>query len=70
MCPHSPFCILPEVQGYIIMLGCGLGPNTTMHAVEELVMLPYLFGSEITYTLKLQDGTERVKTYKTHGFTG
>ncbi|MBU0714767.1 MAG: AAC(3) family N-acetyltransferase [Verrucomicrobia bacterium] len=68
--PHSPFHILPDEQGYIIMLGCGLGPNTSMHAIEELVVPPYLFGPEITYTLKLPDGTERVKTYKTHGFAG
>ncbi|MFH1477511.1 MAG: AAC(3) family N-acetyltransferase [Verrucomicrobiota bacterium] len=68
--PHSPFYILPKVQGYIIMLGCGLRPNTSMHAVEELVAPPYLFGPEIAYTLKLPDGTARVKTYRTHGFAG
>lgn len=67
---HSPFHILPDVQGWIIMLGCGLRPNTSMHAVEELVAPPYLFGPEIAYTLKLPDGTERVKTYQAHGFAG
>ena len=68
--PHSPFHILPDVQGCIIMLGCGLRPNTSMHAVEELVVPPYLFGPETTYMLKLQDGSEQAKTYRTHGFAG
>ena len=31
--PRSPFHLLPEYGGQILMLGCGLRPNTSMHAV-------------------------------------
>ena len=39
------------------MLGCGLAPNTSMHAIEELVAPPYLFGEPLVYTMVLEDGT-------------
>ncbi|MDZ4184357.1 MAG: AAC(3) family N-acetyltransferase [Desulfuromonadales bacterium] len=42
--PHSPFRKLAETNGKIILLGCGLRPNTTMHALEEIADPPYLFG--------------------------
>ena len=38
------------------MLGCGLQPNTSMHAIEEMVKPPYLFGPPLTYHLVLADG--------------
>ena len=41
---NSPFNRLIENAGKILMIGCGLTPNTTMHAVEEYVRPPYLFG--------------------------
>ncbi len=41
--PHSPFVKLRDCGGKILMIGCGLGPNTFMHAVEESLALPYLF---------------------------
>ena len=41
--PHSPFQRLREVKGQIVMLGCGIGPNTSMHAMEECFGVPYLF---------------------------
>ena len=52
------------------MLGCGLSPNTSMHAIEELVDPPYLFGSQSIYTLR--DGANQVyqKTYTNHNFKG
>ena len=52
------------------MLGCGLKPNTTMHAIEELVEPPYLYGKELGYTLTDEFGRVFQKTYVTHGFTG
>ena len=52
------------------MLGCGLKPNTTMHAVEELVEPPYLYGKELEYTLTDEFGRVFTKTYVTHGFAG
>lgn len=32
---NSPFRRLKDKKGKILMVGCGLGPNTFMHAVEE-----------------------------------
>ena len=52
------------------MLGCGLSPNTSMHAIEELVTPPYLFAAPLDYTLVLPDGRELVKTYTPHNFHG
>jgi len=68
--PGSPFHKLPTVRGQILMLGCGLAPNTSMHAVEEVVIPPYLFGAPLQYSLVLVDGTTRDKVYSTHGFAG
>ena len=39
---HSPFRKLPALGGKILMLGCGMGPNTFMHGVEEAAEAPYL----------------------------
>jgi aminoglycoside 3-N-acetyltransferase len=41
--PNSPFKRLAEAGGKLFFLGCGLGPNTSIHGVEELVEAPYLF---------------------------
>jgi aminoglycoside 3-N-acetyltransferase len=68
--PASPFRRLPEMRGKILMLGCGLEPNTSMHAIEELAGPPYLFGEPIEYTLVRADGTRIVKRYTPHGFAG
>lgn len=66
--PHSPFHLLPEYGGHILMLGCGLRQNTSMHAVEELAEPPYLFGGMVTYRLIEWDGTATEATYRLHGF--
>ncbi len=66
----SPFHRLRDVDGQILMLGCGLRPNTSMHAIEELVVPPYLFGTPLTYTLTYADRTVVERTYTTHGFDG
>jgi len=68
--PNSPFHRLPHYNGQILMLGCGLEPNTSMHAIEELVAPPYLYGPPIEYTLVREDGTDLVKTYTPHSFEG
>lgn len=65
---HSPFRKLAETHGKIVMLGCGLGPNTTMHALEEYVEPPYLYGPVCRFTLKDSRGSVWHKEYKTHGF--
>ncbi len=70
--PHSPFRLLLELDARILMLGCGLRPNTTMHAIEELVdpPPPYLFGPTKRYTLIDDRGIVTEKAYRTHGFQG
>ena len=68
--PHSPFHKLPAMDGKILMLGCGLRPNTSMHAIEELCPPPYLFGEMCEYTITNADGVTYRKWYRTHGFDG
>jgi len=68
--PHSPFRRLRDAGGQILMLGCSLRPNTSMHGVEELVEPHYLFGEPLTYRLTLWDGSVIAKTYRRHGFQG
>jgi aminoglycoside 3-N-acetyltransferase len=67
---HSPFHKLLHCGGKILMLGCGLRPNTTMHAIEEYIRPPYLFGEPLTYTLTNATGFTFTKTYTPHDFTG
>ncbi len=68
--PNSPFHKLPQVDGQLLMLGCGLQPNTSMHAIEETVVPPYLFGPPLTYILTGGAGHTVERTYTTHGFDG
>lgn len=44
--PNSPLRKLAGIGGKILMLGCGLAPNTFMHGVEEVAGAPYLFFEE------------------------
>lgn len=65
----SPFALLPKYNGKILMLGCGLSPNTSMHAVEELVHPDYLlFPEQTEYTLVDGDGNVIKKKYWRHYF--
>ncbi|MFO7632935.1 MAG: AAC(3) family N-acetyltransferase, partial [Caldilinea sp.] len=68
--PNSPFHRLPEYHGKILMLGCGLRPNTSLHAIEEVVAPPYLFGVPLDYELVDGDGRCTVKRYVPHDFGG
>jgi aminoglycoside 3-N-acetyltransferase len=68
--PSSPFRAVPAAGGQILMLGCGLRPNTSMHSVEELIAPPYLFGEPLAYTLVGEDGARTSRLYRTHGFAG
>jgi aminoglycoside 3-N-acetyltransferase len=68
--PNSPFHKLPHVKGQILMLGCGLRPNTSMHAIEEIVVPPYVFGPQVPYLLIYPDGKTHEKIYTSHGFYG
>jgi aminoglycoside 3-N-acetyltransferase len=67
---HSPLHLLPQVDGQILMLGCGLEPNTSMHAVEELVEPIYLFDPPIDCSLILASGEDLVRSYRPHNFRG
>lgn len=66
--PHSAFRRLRDLGGQVLMLGCGLKPNTSMHAIEEIVEPPYLFGPTITYQVVLADGSQRTLHCKRHNF--
>jgi aminoglycoside 3-N-acetyltransferase len=68
--PNSAFHLLPQLHGQILMLGCGLKPNTSMHAIEELIDPPYLFAGLLAYRLRVADGQEWEQTYRRHGFAG
>ncbi len=66
--PHSPFRKLRDVGGQLLMLGCGLRPNTSMHGVEELAGPPYLFGADVAYRIILPDGSARPYICRRHAF--
>lgn len=68
--PHSPFSRLPEFNGQILFLGCGLAANTSMHAVEELVEPPYLLHPAIVYQLTGGNGHCYTQAYQRHNFRG
>jgi aminoglycoside 3-N-acetyltransferase len=67
---HSPFRKLMESNGKILMLGCELYPNTSMHAIEELVKPEYLFGDIYTYAVKGYDGRLTNQRLASHNFAG
>ncbi len=68
--PYSPFARLPEVSGQILFIGCGLRPNTSMHAVEEQVEPVYLYGDEVHYQIILADGSQHRMVVRSHNFMG
>ena len=68
--PRSPFSRLREVGGQILFLGCGMRPNTSMHAIEEHVEPPYLFAEVVEYRLVHLDGTESTAQVRSHHFAG
>jgi aminoglycoside 3-N-acetyltransferase len=65
---HSPFNKQFYRGGQILMLGCGLSPNTSMHAVEEYVRPPYLFAPRRDFMLVRADGSTLRKPYYRHSF--
>lgn len=65
----SPFALLPQYNGKVLMLGCGLRPNTSMHGVEELSEPPYLLHPERQeYSLTDENGVTVKKSYRVHWF--
>jgi len=67
---NSPYRRLLEKNGKIIMFGCGTKPNTSMHAIEELVSPPYLFDGETDYKIIDKNNVIFHKRLKKHGFKG
>lgn len=67
---HSPFAKLPGLNGQILFLGCGLRPNTSMHAIEEHIEPVYLFGDDVDYTIRLADGSQSTMRVRRHNFRG
>ena len=67
---NSPFRRLRDVGGQIFMLGCGLGPNTSMHGIEELVEPDYLFSETTEFTLIHADLRQTTMLCRRHDFAG
>jgi aminoglycoside 3-N-acetyltransferase len=68
--PNSPFHKLPHYHGQILFLGCGLRPNTSMHALEELSEPAYLFAGEVEYDVIAADGRTSRMRIRRHNFKG
>lgn len=69
--PKSPFSKVPRKGGQILMLGCGLHPNTSMHGIEELSEPPYLFEDRmIEYTAIDERGSRFSGVTRKHSFKG
>lgn len=66
--PNSPYQKLIGVNGKILMLGCGLRPNTFMHGVEEVGNAPYCLGAYQTFAITDADGNEFKMRVKGHNF--
>ncbi|WMJ22249.1 AAC(3) family N-acetyltransferase [Paludicola sp. MB14-C6] len=65
---RSPFRLLTKVNGKILMLGCGLKPNTFMHGVEEMAFASYCLRKQpVNYTVTDSTGTYH-KDYYPHNF--
>jgi aminoglycoside 3-N-acetyltransferase len=67
---HSPFYRLREAGGQILMLGCGMQSNTSMHAIEEVAKVPYLLKNAVEYNIIHADGSTGIMAVRRHNFTG
>jgi len=67
---NSPFAKLPEYGGKILMLGCNIDRNTSIHGVEETLNLPYGIdrSKPVNYVLKNGDKVINRTSYR-HEFT-
>jgi aminoglycoside 3-N-acetyltransferase len=52
------------------MLACSLIYNTSLHAIEEMVVPPYLFNPPLEYQLTDDNGNTLRKMYTPHNFAG
>lgn len=67
---NSPFRRLKNLGGKILFLGCGMRPNTSMHAVEELSQPDYLFGDSYEYQITDSKGNSQTLICAAHNFKG
>jgi aminoglycoside 3-N-acetyltransferase len=67
---NSPFHKMPHYNGQILFIGCGLRPNTSMHAIEELSEPPYLYSDVLDYTITGKDGQTFKMPIRRHNFEG
>ncbi len=67
---NSPFRRLMKLDGKILFLGCGMRPNTSMHAVEELSKPDYLFGDSYEYQITDGEGKPKKLVCAAHDFKG
>lgn len=68
---HSPFARLPKLGGRILFLGCDMSVNTSMHALEEQVMPPYLLQDEpVDFILTDGRGRQVTSSVRCHDFEG
>lgn len=68
---HSPFARLPALGGRILFLGCDMSVNTSMHALEEQVMPPYLLQDEpVDFILTDGRGRQVTSSVRCHDFEG
>ena len=64
---NSPFARLKDYGGQVLMLGCGMLCNTSIHAVEEAAGAPYLFLPDpVKYTIVDCDGKETKVLHRRH----
>ena len=66
--PNSAYRALKEADGQVLFLGCGMRPNTSMHAVEELVEPPPWLGPTVVYRVILADGSQTEMQCRRHNF--
>jgi len=67
---YSPFRLLRDLGGKILMLGCGLKPNTSMHGVEELSEPPYLLRPDPVRYIICGPSGEKTVEHRRHSFAG
>ena len=67
---NSPFRRVKELGGKILFLGCGMRPNTSMHAIEELSRPDYLFADSYEYEMTDGKGKTQIIKCAAHDFRG
>jgi aminoglycoside N3'-acetyltransferase len=65
---NSPFRILADVEGKILMVGDINDHCTFMHGMEEIAGVPYVLGNYRTFTLVDENGESRTVKNRAHFF--